>query len=87
MYICDYLATFSDSETSSSSDRADDHAHDEDGFLAIEGKPGLYYRATARDVITHRNQCKLHFRMASVHHSSSMAHNSSHSHSSSRISV
>ena len=23
------------------------------------------YRATARDVITHRNQCKIHFRMAS----------------------
>ena len=49
MYICDYLAIFSDSETSSSSDgeefdRVDDRACDEDGFLAVEGKPGLYYK-------------------------------------------
>ena len=52
MYICDYLAIFSDSETSSSSDgeefdradRADGRACDEDGFLAVEGKPGLYYK-------------------------------------------
>ena len=36
--------------------------------------PDYPYRATARDIITHRNQCKIHFRMASktcgtnVHH-------------------
>ena len=40
---------FSDSESSSSSDgeefsRDKDLAHDGDGFLAIEGKPGLFYK-------------------------------------------
>jgi hypothetical protein len=43
------IILFRDSESSSSSDveefdRDDGHTHDEEGFLAIEGKPGLFYK-------------------------------------------
>ena len=53
--VCAHVADFclallfSDSESSSSSDgeefgRGKDLARDEDGFLAFEGKPGLFYK-------------------------------------------